>query len=80
MLSFIDGEVAVRPRPPWIAAEDRLRSVARLLRRYDDAVALIDFDLMTPCSPLAEVIDRRHTWLEANADLITTGSRPGWRY
>lgn len=112
VLSFIDGEVAGRPRPSWIAAEDRLRSVARLLRRYDDAVAdfsmpvgvepdwgipsidlpplpsepvmilghqdvtpenvvfspageaiaLIDFDLMKPCSPLAEVINGLIWW------------------
>lgn len=112
VLTFIDGDVAGRPRPPWIASEDRLRSVARLLRRYDDAVAdvslppgveadrglpaielpplptepvsilghqdvtpenvvfsgtgeavaLIDFDLMKPCSPLAEVINGLIWW------------------
>lgn len=112
VLSFVDGEVAGRPRPPWIAAENRLRSVARLLRRYDDAVAdfslpagiepdwgipnielpplpsepvmilghqdvtpenvifspageaiaLIDFDLMKPCSPMAEVINGLIWW------------------
>ena len=39
VLTFIEGEVAGRPRPRWAADEDRLRSVARLLRRYDDAVA-----------------------------------------
>jgi aminoglycoside phosphotransferase (APT) family kinase protein len=39
VLSFIDGEVAGRPRPPWIADETRLASVAQLVRGYDDAVA-----------------------------------------
>lgn len=39
VLSYVHGEVAGRPRPPWIADESRLLSVARLLRRYDDAAA-----------------------------------------
>jgi hypothetical protein len=39
VLSYIDGEVAGRPRPPWIADETRLVSVARLVRAYDDAAA-----------------------------------------
>jgi Phosphotransferase enzyme family len=39
VLTYIDGEVAGRPRPEWIADEDRLRSVARLVRRYDAAAA-----------------------------------------
>ncbi len=39
VLSYIDGEVAGRPRPPWIADEDRLASVGRLVRAYDDAAA-----------------------------------------
>ena len=38
-LTFVDGEVAGRPRPAWIADEDRLVSLARLVRRYDDATA-----------------------------------------
>ncbi|WP_066521064.1 phosphotransferase [Curtobacterium ammoniigenes] len=37
VLSFIDGEVAIRPWPDWVADPERARSVARLLRRYDDA-------------------------------------------
>ncbi|HEY3562977.1 MAG TPA: phosphotransferase [Kribbella sp.] len=37
-LTYVEGEVAGRPRPPWIADEDRMVSVARLLRAYDDAV------------------------------------------
>jgi hypothetical protein len=39
VLSYIDGEVAGRPRPPWIADEARLTSVGRLVRAYDDAAA-----------------------------------------
>ena len=38
VLSYIDGEVAGRPWPAWVADEDRLTSLARLLRRYHDAV------------------------------------------
>ncbi|KAA1424003.1 phosphotransferase [Mumia zhuanghuii] len=38
VLSYVPGEVASRPRPEWIADENRVASVARLLRRYDDAV------------------------------------------
>ncbi|MBF8192061.1 phosphotransferase [Nonomuraea sp. K274] len=39
VLTFVPGEVAGRPRPAWIADEDRLASVGRLVRDYDDAVA-----------------------------------------
>jgi hypothetical protein len=39
VLSYIEGEVAGRPRPPWIADETRLASVGRLVRAYDDAAA-----------------------------------------
>ena len=39
VLSYIDGEVAGRPRPAWIADETRLASVGRLVRAYDDAAA-----------------------------------------
>ena len=39
VLSYIDGEVAGRPRPRWIADESRLVSVACLVRAYDDAAA-----------------------------------------
>jgi aminoglycoside phosphotransferase (APT) family kinase protein len=39
VLSYVDGEVAGRPRPPWIADETRLASVGRLVRAYDDAAA-----------------------------------------
>jgi hypothetical protein len=39
VLSFVAGEVAGRPRPPWIADESRLASVGRLVRAYDDAAS-----------------------------------------
>lgn len=39
VLTFVEGEVAGRPRPAWIADEDRMVSVARLVRRYDDAAS-----------------------------------------
>jgi hypothetical protein len=39
VLTFVEGEVAGRPRPDWIADEGRLASVGRLLRAYDDAAA-----------------------------------------
>ncbi|MEO3872156.1 phosphotransferase [Nonomuraea sp. B12E4] len=39
VLTFVSGEVAGRPRPGWIADEERLASVGRLVRDYDDAVA-----------------------------------------
>lgn len=37
-LSYLDGEVAGRPWPDWVADDVRIASVARLLRTYDDAV------------------------------------------
>jgi len=39
VLTYVEGEVAGRPRPAWIADEDRLISVGRLVRAYDDAAA-----------------------------------------
>ncbi|HEX5292664.1 MAG TPA: hypothetical protein VFX25_27660 [Streptosporangiaceae bacterium] len=36
VLSYIEGEVAGRPPPPWIGDEDRMTSVARLVRAYGD--------------------------------------------
>jgi hypothetical protein len=39
VLSYIEGEVAGRPRPSWIADETRLASVGRLVRACDDAAA-----------------------------------------
>lgn len=37
VLTYVEGEVAGRPWPSWIADEDGLVSVARLVRAYDDA-------------------------------------------
>jgi hypothetical protein len=38
VLTFVDGEVAGRPAPEWVASDDRAASVASLLRAYHDAV------------------------------------------
>lgn len=38
ILTYVDGEVAGRPWPSWVADAERGRSVARLLRRLDDAM------------------------------------------
>lgn len=38
VLTYIEGEVAGRPHPAWLASDTRLASVARLLRAYDDAM------------------------------------------
>lgn len=37
-LTFVEGEVANRPHPDWLADENRLVSLARLVRRLDDAM------------------------------------------
>ena len=39
VLTFIEGDVAVPPYPTWAADDDLLVSVARLQRRYHEAVA-----------------------------------------
>lgn len=38
ILTFVDGEVAGRPWAAWVGDADRAVSVARLLRRLDDAM------------------------------------------
>lgn len=38
-LTFIEGEVANRPHPDWLADQKCLVSLARLVRRLDDAMA-----------------------------------------
>src|SRR5690606_35066274 len=38
VLTFVDGEVAGRPWPEWVADGERACSVARLARRLDDAM------------------------------------------
>lgn len=37
VLTFVEGEVAGRPHPAWVADERRLASLGRLLRAFDDA-------------------------------------------
>jgi Phosphotransferase enzyme family len=37
VLTFVEGEVAGRPHPIWVADERRLASLGRFLRAYDDA-------------------------------------------
>ena len=41
VLTFVAGEVAGRPWSAWVADEQRIASVARLVRSYDDAVAML---------------------------------------
>jgi hypothetical protein len=59
VLSFVPGEVAGRPWPAWVADDDRICSVARLVRAYDDAVASLGLpslatpDLTPPLPPEA---------------------------
>ncbi|BDZ50118.1 hypothetical protein GCM10025867_23590 [Frondihabitans sucicola] len=37
VLDFLPGQVAIRPWPAWVGDPARAASVARLVRRYDDA-------------------------------------------
>jgi hypothetical protein len=60
VLSYIDGEVAGRPRPPWIADETRLASETRgggWQRMWDQGVG--------------DVIKRRAAWLDRHAATLT---------
>jgi hypothetical protein len=56
VLTYIDGEVARRPRPPWIADETRLASVGRLVRAYDDAA--LSFTPAADVLPVGTAQDR----------------------
>ncbi|MGO0577154.1 aminoglycoside phosphotransferase family protein [Ornithinimicrobium panacihumi] len=38
VLTFVEGEVAGRPWPAWVGEDERAVSVARLVRRVDDAL------------------------------------------
>jgi hypothetical protein len=42
VLSYIQGETVITPYPPWSMTDAALTSVARLLRRYHQAVAGFD--------------------------------------
>jgi hypothetical protein len=61
VLTYVDGEVAGRPHPRWIADEERMLSVARLVRAYDDAAVGfgIPADIPAPIEPpgLPELVD-----------------------
>lgn len=50
VLTFVEGEVAGRPWPSWVADQDRAASVARLLRRLDDAMVPLGLPI-DACSP-----------------------------
>ncbi|MEV5961046.1 phosphotransferase [Kribbella sp. NPDC051952] len=52
-LSYIEGEVAGRPWPEWIADEERMISIARLIRAYHNAVESfgIPTNLPAPIEP-----------------------------
>lgn len=50
VLSFVEGEVAGRPWPAWVADEDRAVSVAKLLRRLDDTMAAVGLPDTWPVS------------------------------
>jgi len=42
ILSYVDGQAIVRPYPPWALTDEALAGVARLIRRYHDAMASFD--------------------------------------
>jgi hypothetical protein len=42
VLSFVEGQAAIKPHQPWALTDEALVSVAQLLRRYHDAVASFD--------------------------------------
>ena len=42
VLSYLPGQAVTAPFPAWALSDDALRSVARLLRRYHEAVATLD--------------------------------------
>ncbi len=71
ILSWIEGEVAGRPWPDWVADPERATSVARLLRRLDDALVHIGLPDDTavrswpsgapePVGPVASFLGHRH--------------------
>jgi hypothetical protein len=42
VLSYVEGEAAIEPHPPWALTDDALVGVARLLRDFHAAVASFD--------------------------------------
>jgi Phosphotransferase enzyme family len=42
VLTYIPGQAAIEPHPPWVYADEVLVSVAQLVRSYHDAVAGFD--------------------------------------
>ena len=57
ILTFVEGEVAGRPWPSWVADPDRAASVAVLLRSLDDAMIPwgIPVQARTPAVPLPDL-------------------------
>jgi aminoglycoside phosphotransferase (APT) family kinase protein len=43
-MDFIEGEVAVPPYPAWVQADDALRSIAELMRRFHEASRDVGLD------------------------------------
>ena len=68
VLTFVEGEVAGRPAPEWVASDDRATSVASLLRAYHDAVA--SFGLPDIFEEASELPDGSPEPLAVPRDLI----------
>lgn len=118
VLSYVPGEAVTAPYPDWALTDDALDSVARLLRRYHEAVAtfdpaphewppsppppfgagsvghndpnldnvvfrdrravaLIDFDLASPASPVWDVAAGARLWAPLRPDVAISDSRAG---
>jgi Ser/Thr protein kinase RdoA (MazF antagonist) len=57
VLSYIPGETVTPPYPPWSMTDAALRSVARLLHRYHEAVAGFDPDDHAWAEPVPATYD-----------------------
>jgi hypothetical protein len=55
VLSFVDGEVAGRPWPQWVGDPQRAVSVARLVRRLDDAMQHLELAPSKIAAPDADL-------------------------
>jgi phosphotransferase family enzyme len=60
VLSYIDGDAAIEPHPPWALSDEALVGVARLLRAFHDAVASFD--------------PTRYTWPQAVPERFRDGT------